>query len=140
MDYEETFVIVAKMTVIRTLIVVASVYQWHISQLDVKSAFLNGDLQENVYMTPPPSVSHESEYVCKLKKALYELKQAPRVWFEKFSIVISSLGFISISHDFAIFIKCINVGPIILSLFIDDMIINGDDINDISVLKIEMAR
>ena len=86
MDYEETFASVAKITTIRTLIVVASIRQWHISQLDVKIAFLNGDLQEEVYMAPPPSISYDSWYVCKLKKALYGLKQAPRAWFEKFSI------------------------------------------------------
>jgi len=103
MDYEETFAPVAKMTIIHTLIVVASIRQWHISQLDVKNALLNGDLQKEVYMAPSPSVSHDSRYVCKLKKALYSLKQAPRAWFEKFSIVISSLGFVFSSHDFAIF-------------------------------------
>ena len=140
MDYEETFAPVAKMTTIRTLIVVASVRQWHISQLDVKNAFLNGDLQEEVYMAPPPSVSHDSGYVCKLKKALYGLKQAPRAWFEKFSIVISFIGFVSISHDSALFIKSIDVGRIILSLYVDDMIITSDDIDGISVLKIELAK
>ena len=93
MDYEETFVLVPKMITIHTLIEVASVRQWCISQLDVKNDFLNGDLQEEVYMEPPPSVSHDSGYVCKLKKALYDFKQAPCAWFEKFSIVISSLGF-----------------------------------------------
>ena len=78
MDYEETFAPVAKMTTIRTLIVVASVQQWCISQLNVKNAFLNGDLQEEVYMEPLHGVSHDFGYVCKLKKALYDLKQAPR--------------------------------------------------------------
>jgi hypothetical protein len=87
------------MTTIRTLIVVASIRQWHISQLDVKNVFLNGDLQEEVYMAPLPGVSHDSRYICKLKKALYGLKQAPHAWFEKFFVVISSLGFVSISHD-----------------------------------------
>jgi len=140
MDYEETFAPVAKMTTIRTLIVVASIRQWHISQLDVKNAFLNGDLQEEVYMAPPPGISHDSGYVCKLKKALYGLKQAPRAWFEKFSIVISSLGFVSSNHDSALFIKCTDAGRIILSLYVDDMIITGDDIDGISVLKTELAR
>jgi hypothetical protein len=101
---------------------------------------LNGDLQEEVYMAPPPGISHDSRYVCKLKKALYGLKQAPRAWFEKLSIVISSLGFVSNSHDSALFIKCTNAGRIILSLYVDDMIIIGVDINNILVLKIELAR
>jgi hypothetical protein len=140
MDYEETFASVAKMTTICTLIVVASIRQWHISQLDVKNAFLNRDLQEEVYMALPPGISHDSGYVCKLKKALYSLKQAPRAWFEKFSIVISSLGFVSSSHDSALFIKCTDTGHIILSLYVDDMIITGDDIDGISVLKTELTR
>jgi hypothetical protein len=87
-----------------------------------------------------PGVLHDFEYVCKLKKALYGLKQTPRAWFEKFYIVISSLGFVSSSHDSALFIKCIDVGRIILSLYIDDMIITSDNINDISVLKTELVR
>jgi hypothetical protein len=140
MDYEETFAPVAKMTTICTLIIVASIRQWHISQLDVKNVFLNGDLQEEVYMAPPPGISHDSGYVYKLKKALYSLKQAPRAWFEEFSIVISSLGFISSSHDSTLFIKCTDTGRILLSLYVDDMIITGDDIDGILVLKTELAR
>jgi hypothetical protein len=101
---------------------------------------LNGDLQEKVYMAPPPIVSHDSGYVCKLKKALYGLKQAPRAWFDKFFIVISSLGFISSSYDPALFIKSNDAGRIILSLYVDDMIITSDDIDGISVLKTELAR
>jgi len=138
--YEETFAPVAKMTTIRTLIAVASIRQWYISQLDVKNAFLNGDLQEEVYMAPSPGISHDSGYVCKLKKALYGLKQAPRAWFEKFSIVILSFGFVSSSHDSALFIKCTNAGRIILSLYVNDMIITSDDIDGISVLKTELAK
>jgi len=140
MDYEETFVPVAKMTTIRILIVVASIRRWHISQLDVKNAFLNGDLQEEVYMTHPPGISRDSGYVCKLKKALYGLKQAPRAWFEKLSIVILSLDFVFSSHDSALFIRCTDAGRIILSLYVDDMIITSDDIDSISVLKTELAR
>ncbi|KAL5734666.1 hypothetical protein ACOSP7_032527 [Xanthoceras sorbifolium] len=95
MDYEETFAPVVKMTTVRTLIAVASIRQWHISQMDVKNAFLNSDLHEEIYMAPPPGVSHNPREVCKLKKSLYGLKQAPRAWFEKFSAVITSLGFSS---------------------------------------------
>jgi len=101
---------------------------------------LNGDLQEYVYITPSPSVLHDSGYVCKLKKALYGLKQTPHAWFDKFSIVISSLGFFCSNHDSALFIKCTNTGCIILSLYVDDIIITSDDIDDISVLTTELVR
>jgi hypothetical protein len=84
MYYEETFSSVAKMTTIHTFIVVALVCQWHVSQLDVKNTFLNEDLQEEVYMVPSPSVSHDYRYVCKLKKVLYGLKQPPRTCLRNF--------------------------------------------------------
>ena len=71
---------------------------------------------------------------------LYGLKQTPCAWFEKFYIVILSFGFVSSSHDSAFFIKCTNIGHIIMSLYIDDMIIIGDDNDGILVLKTELAR
>jgi len=58
-------------------------------------------------MMPPPGASHDSGYVCKLKKTLYGLKQAPHAWFEKFSVVISSLGFVSSSHDFVFLLRAL---------------------------------
>jgi hypothetical protein len=91
-------------------------------------------------MTPLPSVSHDFGYVWKLKKTLYGLKQAPHAWFEKFYVVISSFRFFSSSHDSVLFVKCTDVGRVILSLYVDDMIITGDNIDNISVLKTELAR
>jgi hypothetical protein len=91
-------------------------------------------------MPPLPGFSHDSGYVCKLNKALYGLKQVPRAWFEKFFVVISSLGFVSYSHNSALFIKYTVAGRIILSLYVDDMIITGDDIDGILILKTELAR
>jgi len=95
--------------------------------------------KEKVYIAASSSVSHDSGYVCMLKKALYGLKQAPRAWFEKFYVVISSFGFVSSNHDSALFVKCTNEDHIILSLYVDDMIITSDDIDDISVLKTELV-
>ena len=91
-------------------------------------------------MEPPPGVSHDSKYVCKLKKALYSLKQASRDWFEKFAFVISSIGFVASSCDFSLFVKCTNACCIILSLYVADMIITSDDVDGISVLKAELAK
>ena len=139
MDYEETFAPVAKMTSVRVLIAVASVRRWEISQMDVKNAFLNGDLKEEVYMVPPPGVPHTSGQVCRLKKALYGLKQAPRAWFEKFSSVVSSLGFTSSAHDSALFVRSTSAGRIILLLYVDDMIITGDDVDGIVTLKATLS-
>ncbi|KAJ9548438.1 hypothetical protein OSB04_020981 [Centaurea solstitialis] len=140
MDYDETFAPVAKMTTVRTLIAVASIRQWKICQMDVKNAFLNGDLHEEVYMTPPPGVAHKPGEVCRLRKALYGLKQAPRAWFEKFSTVITSLGFTPSNHDSALFVRCTGAGRILLSLYVDDMIITGDDHDGIESLKQELAH
>jgi hypothetical protein len=84
MYYEEIFSPVSKITTIYTFLVIALVHQWHVSQLDVKNTFLNGDLQEEVYMVPLPSVSYDYRYVCKLKKMLYGLKQPPRTCLRNF--------------------------------------------------------
>ena len=77
-DYDETFALVAHMTTVRTLLVVASVRHWSVSQLDVQNVFLNGELREEVYMQPPPGYSIPDGMVCHLRRSLYILKQAPR--------------------------------------------------------------
>jgi hypothetical protein len=77
-DYDETFAPVAHMTTIRTLLFVASVREWSISQLDVKNAFLKGELLEDVYMCPPPGYSVPEGMLCHLRRSLYGLKQSPR--------------------------------------------------------------
>lgn len=85
-DYQETFAPVAKIKVIRVLLALAANQNWPLLQLDVKNAFLHGDLKKEVYMKLPPcfQISSEMDKVCKLKKALYGLKQSPRAWFERF--------------------------------------------------------
>ncbi|GJR21550.1 uncharacterized mitochondrial protein-like protein [Tanacetum coccineum] len=110
------------------------------SMLDVKNAFWNGDLNEEVFMTPPPGVSQKPRQVCKLRKALYGLKQAPHDCYKKFATFVTSLGFISSYHDFTLFVKHSSVWHILLSLYVDDMIIIGDACVRIESLKLELAH
>ena len=80
--------------------------------MDVKNAFLNGDLSEEVYMQPPPSLSVNSNKVCHLRHALYGLKQAPQAWFTKFSSTISRLGYMASHYDSALFLSRTDKGII----------------------------
>ena len=84
-DYDETFVLVARYTSIKTIIALASAMGWRLHQMDVKTTFLNGEIEEEVYVEQPDGfVVHGKEsHVCRLKKALYRLKQAPRAWYER---------------------------------------------------------
>ena len=86
-DYEETYAPVARVEAIRMLLAYASIMDFKLYQMDVKSAFLNGLIQEEVYVEHPPGfeMSDKPNHVYKLKKALYGLKQAPRAWYERLS-------------------------------------------------------
>ena len=101
-DYKEMFALVAKMTSVRSLLAIAAAKQWPLLQMDVKNAFLNETLSEEVYMKPPPSTTPPHQKVCLLRRALYGLKQA-RAWFATFSSTITQLGFTSSFHDSVLF-------------------------------------
>jgi len=139
-DYEETFAPVAHMTTVRTMIAVAASRSWTISQMDVKNAFLHGELHEEVYMHPPPGVDVPSGQVCRLRRALYGLKQAPRAWYERFVSVITEAGFSPSPHDPALFIHTSSRGRTLLLLYVDDMLITGDDAEHISLVKRHLSQ
>ena len=103
--------------------------------MDVKNAFLNEDLSEEVYMQHPPGFSVDSNKVCHIRRAFYGLKQAPRAWFAKFSSTISRLGYMASHYDSALFLRRTDKGTILLLLYVDDMIITGDDLSGIQELK-----
>ncbi|KAL0458329.1 UNVERIFIED_CONTAM: Retrovirus-related Pol polyprotein from transposon RE1, partial [Sesamum latifolium] len=107
-DYFETFSPVARLNSIRVLFSLAVNQDWPMYQMDVKNAFLYGDLSETVFMEQPPGyVAHgENQHmVCKLKKAIYGLKQSPRAWFDKFSKVINKFGFHRCQADHSVFVQ-----------------------------------
>ena len=80
----------AKITSIRLFLAIAAIHHWPLYQLDIKNAFLHGELEDEIYMEKPPGfvAQGESSLVCKLRRSLYGLKQSPRAWFGKFSSVV----------------------------------------------------
>jgi hypothetical protein len=123
------------MTTIRTLFVVTSVQEWSISQLDVKNAFHNGELHEDIYMHPPPGYSVPEGMVCHLHRSLYGLKQASRAWFQRFATMVTTAGFSASAHDPALFVHVSPRGMTLLLLYMDDMIITGDDLEYLIFVK-----
>ena len=129
-DYSETFAPVAKLNTIRILLSLAANLEWPLHQLDVKNAFLNGVLEEEVYMDIPPGLKTEENKgkVCRVQKSLYGLKQSPRAWFTTFGKSMKKLGFNQAQGDHTLFFKHSNQGKItILIVYVDDMIITRDD-------------
>ncbi|KAM1319724.1 hypothetical protein ACFX2H_004687 [Malus domestica] len=127
-DYGETFSPVVKPTTVRLVLAMAAHFGWNLRQLDVKNAFLHGVLQEEVYMSQPPGFidPQYSDYVCKLHKSLYGLKQAHRAWNDKFTSFFPSLGFTSTYADSSLFVKQIDSSVVVLLLYVDDIIITGN--------------
>ncbi|RVW16435.1 Retrovirus-related Pol polyprotein from transposon RE1 [Vitis vinifera] len=100
-DYGDTFSPVAKIASVRLLLSMAAMYSWPLYQLDIKNAFLHGDLAEEVYMEQPPGfvAQGESGLVCRLRRSLYGLKQSPRAWFSRFSSVVQEFGMLRSSDQ-----------------------------------------
>nr|CAN70115.1 hypothetical protein VITISV_020105 [Vitis vinifera] len=137
-DYQETFAPVAKLNTVRVLLSLAANLDWSLHQLDVKNAFLNGDLEEEVYMDIPAGLETTSNFnkVCRLRKSLYGLKQSPRAWFERFTKVVKRYGFVQCQSDHTLFVKHFPEGKLaIIIVYVDDIILTGDHEEKIDLLK-----
>ncbi|GKC42101.1 ribonuclease H-like domain-containing protein [Tanacetum coccineum] len=123
-DVDETFSPVVKPGTIRTVLSLAASRHWPIHQLDVKNAFLHGDLSETVYMHQPPGFrdSVHPDYVCLLQRSLYGLKQAPRAWFQRFASYITRVGFSHSRCDSSLFIYRQGIDTAYLLLYVDDIV------------------
>eukprot|EP00253_Pinus_taeda_P033126 PITA_33126 len=109
--------------------------------MDVKTTFLHGDLEEEIYMKQPEgfAVKGKKELVCKLKKSLYGLKQSPRMWYQKFDMFIRGLGFTRSKADHCVYFKLIGDCVIYLVLYVDDMLLVGNDKEIIQDLKTQLS-
>ena len=128
-DVHETFAPTARMTSIRMVLALAAHNHWKIFQMDVKLAFLNGELKEEVYVSQPPGFEepNSENKVCKLIKVLYGLKQAPRAWYRRIDDFLRSIGFSKIYSDANVYVEKKDNYIVIIILYVDDLIIIGDN-------------
>ena len=142
-DYQETFAHVAKLHTMRVLLSLAVNLDWTLQQLDVKNAFLNGDLENEVYMKIPLLFENKANVskVCKLQKSLYGLKKSPRAWFDRVTKAVKKHGYIQGQTDHTLFIKQSLNGKItILIVYVDDIILTKNHINEMDKLKEVLAN
>ncbi|KAK1558069.1 hypothetical protein QYE76_008359, partial [Lolium multiflorum] len=136
-DYDETFSPVAKLKSMRILLAIAAFFDYEIWQMDVKTAFLNGDIEEELYMVQPKGFidPKNADKVCKLQRSIYGLKQASRSWNLRFDRVIKDFGFIRTHGEACIYKKVSGSSVAFLILYVDDILLIGNDIELLSSIK-----
>jgi transposase InsO family protein len=138
-DYTDTFAPVTKFSTIRVLLALAAKYDLEIHQMDVKSAFLNGELEEEIYLHLPPGFRDSSNLVWKLKRALYGLKQAHKSWYKRLRTVFEGLGFTRSEADHSVFFKVEDGTIVIVAVYVDDKLMLSKDQKIIDQLKVKLA-
>ena len=108
--------------------------------MDVKCAFLNGDLTEEIYIQQPQGFATDHSLVCRLRKSLYGLKQAPMGWYAKIDSFLLSLNFVRCKSDSNVYLKVINGSLMIIVLYVDDLLITGSSQDEIASLKEAMNQ
>ena len=141
-DFTEIFSLVVKMTTITVILSIVVVENLYLEQLDVKTAFLHGDLKEEIFMAQLKSfeVQGKENIVCKFHKSLYGLKQTPRQWYKKFNEFMRNSGFHKCEEDHYCNVKKYVDNYIILALYVDDMLIVGANMSEIDKLKKQLSE
>jgi hypothetical protein len=139
-DFDGAFAPVARMESVRLLLALAAQKGWHVHHMDVKSAFLNGDLKEEVYVHQLPGFAipgKEGKVLC-LRKALYGLRQAPRVWNAKLDSTLKGMGFTPSPHEAAIYRRGNGGSAMLVGVYVDDLVITGAKDAEVAAFKEEM--
>lgn len=139
-DYTDTFAPVSKFASIRTILTICALFDLDLDQMDVKSAFLNGNLDEVIFMACPPGWDNSNGMVWRLRKSLYGLKQASREWYKTIRAEFEALGFERSGSDHSIFVKTANNSILIIALYVDDMLIAGNDRATIDAFKTTLSE
>lgn len=141
-DFEENFAPVTRLETVRLLLALAAQNNWEVHHLDVKTAFLNGEIKEDVYVAQPEGYVQKGKehMVYKLVKALYGLKQAPRAWYFKLAKCLEGLGFTRCPYEHAVFTKQIGQEQLIISVYVDDLLVTGTNISIINEFKAQMGN
>ena len=141
-DYEEVFAPVTRLETVRLLLALAAKNSWEVHHLDVKSAFLNGELQEEVYVTQPKGYVKQGQEskVYRLLKALYGLRQAPRAWYAQLNRCLQKLGFIKCPFEHAVYTRKDGDESLIIGVYVDDLLITGTSVPHIIKFKEQMGK
>ena len=129
-EYEESFAPVARLEAIRMFLAFSNYRKFKVYQMDVKSTFLNGNLEEEFYIEKPEGfqLTSKGDYFCKLKKALYGLKQAPRAWYARLDSYLQKQGLKRGSTNSNIYCKIVGNNIIIVEVYVDDIIFGSNNI------------
>ncbi|KAE8665844.1 Retrovirus-related Pol polyprotein from transposon TNT 1-94 [Hibiscus syriacus] len=142
-DFNEIFSHVVRLTTVRVVLTMCATLDLHLEQLDVKTAFLHGNLEEEIYMLQPEGFEEKEKknLVCRLNKSLYGLKQAPRCWYKRFDSFIMCLGYNRLNADPCAYFKRSGDNDfVILLLYVDDMLVAGPNKDHIEELKAQLGR
>jgi hypothetical protein len=139
-DYDEIFSPVMRHNSLRVLLALAAVHDYEIKQMDVKTAFLHGELEEDVYIYAPEGAGYPDGAILKLDKSLYGLKQAPRVFNDALNDHLERIGFKRCESDPCVYIKHTDSGPIYMAVYVDDLLLIGKNLIEINTIKSDLSQ
>ncbi|CAI5496572.1 unnamed protein product [Closterium sp. Naga37s-1] len=139
-DFNEIFAFTAKPPTLRVLLADAAVSGESIIQMVISTAFLNGILEEDVYMTQPPGYEDGTGRVCKLKKSIYGLKQAPCCWYQKLAAVLEEMGFRTSSCDESLFLKGEEENLVLFLVYVDNILLFSSSMKEIQNMRQQLMK